>query len=306
MSDLAEGLERYLALRRSLGYKLERAGQVLSDFVVELDNAGISHISTEAALSWAIDTTNPESSWRAQRLSLVRGFARYLHTVDARHEVPPTGLVPRRRGRPLPYLFSAADIEALMGAAARLRSPFQAQTMQTLIGLLAVTGLRVGEAIRLNRTDIDFEAGVITVRDSKGNKSRHVPISPSTRDALLSYLIDWGCYFPDAQAALTTTTGTRLRSSNLGTLFAEVVSLAGLDAKPQGALPRLRGLRHSFAVSALVGFYDSGRDVAAMLPVLSAYMGHVSPASTYWYLSASPELLAAAARRAATNLGGLQ
>lgn len=306
MSDLSEGLEQYLALRRSLGYKLERAGQVLADFVAELENAGISHISTEVASSWAIDTTNPDSSWRAQRLGFVRGFARYLHTVDPRHEIPPTGLVPRRRGRLVPYLFSPADIEALIGAAARLRSPFQSQTMRTLIGLLAVTGLRVGEAIRLNRTDIDFEAGIITVRDSKGNKSRQVPISASTSDALHSYLSDWGCYFPDATAALTTTTGTRLRSSNLGTLFAEVVSFAGLDAKPQGALPRLRGLRHSFAVSALVGFYDSGRDVAAMLPVLSAYMGHVSPASTYWYLSASPELLAAAARRAATNLGGPQ
>lgn len=307
VSELAEGLERYLTLRRSLGYKLERSGQVLADFVAELDNAAISHISTEVALSWAIGTTNPESSWRAQRLGYVRGFARYLHSVDPRHEVPPTGLVPRRRGRLVPYLFSPADIEALMGAAAQLRSPFQAHTMQTLIGSLAVTGLRVGEAIRLNRTDIDFEAGIIKVRDSKGNKSRHVPISPSTRDALLSYLADWGCYFPDAKAALTTTTGTRLRSSNLGTIFAEVVTLAGLEAaKPQGALPRLRGLRHSFAVSALVTFYDSGRDVAAMLPVLSAYMGHVSPASTYWYLSASPELLAAAARRAATNLGGLQ
>lgn len=307
VSELAKDLEEYLALRRSLGYKLERAEQVLADFVAEMDDAGISHISTEFVLSWAIDTTNPESSWRAQRLGLVRGFARYVHGVDPRHEVPPTGLVPRRRGRLVPYLFSAADIEALMGAAARLRSPFQAQTMRTLIGLLAVTGLRVGEAIRLDRTDIDFEAGIITVRDSKGNKSRHVPISPTTRDALHGYLTDWGCYFPDARPALTTTTGTRLRSSNLGTLFAEVVSLAGLDApKPQGALPRLRGLRHSFAVSALIAFYDSGADVAAMLPVLSAYMGHVSPASTYWYLSASPELLAAAARRAATNLGGLR
>jgi integrase/recombinase XerD len=306
VSELAEGLERYLALRRSLGYKLERCGQNLADFVAHLEEAGISHISTESALSWAIDTTNPESSWRAQRLGFVRGFARYLHSVDPRHEVPPTGLVPRRRGRLVPYLFSAADIEALMGAAAQLRSPFQAHTMQTLIGLLAVTGLRVGEAIRLNRTDIDFEAGIITVRDSKGNKSRHVPISPSTTDALLSYLIDWGCYFPKAKAALTTTTGTRLRSSNLGTVFADVASLAGLKTGPQGAMPRLRGLRHSFAVAALVTFYDSGRDVAAMLPVLSAYMGHVSPASTYWYLSASPELLAAAARRAATNLGGLQ
>jgi integrase/recombinase XerD len=306
VSELAEGLERYLALRRSLGYKLERPGQVLADFVAGLDEAGISHITTEIALSWAINTTNPDSSWRAQRLGFVRGFARYLHSADPRHDVPPAGLVARRRGRVLPYLFSSADIQALMDAAARLRSPFQAQTMQTLIGLLAVTGLRVGEAIRLSRTDIDFAAGIITVRDSKGNKSRHVPISPSTSNALLSYLTDWGCYFPNAKAALTTTTGTRLRSSNLGTSFDEVVSLAGLKGGPQGALPRLRGLRHSFAVAALVDFYESDCDVAAMLPVLSAYMGHVSPASTYWYLSASPELLAAAARRASSDLGSPQ
>ncbi len=113
VSDLAEGLEEYLALRRSLGYKLERAGQVLADFVAELDDAGISHISTEVALSWAIDTTSRESSWRAQRLGFVRGFARYLHTVDPRHQVPPIGLVPRRRGRLVPYLFSAADIEGV-------------------------------------------------------------------------------------------------------------------------------------------------------------------------------------------------
>ncbi len=142
MSELAAGLERYLALRRSLGYKLERSGQVLADFVAHLDEEGVSHISTEMALSWAINTTNPDSSWRAQRLGFVRGLARYLHSVDPGHEVPPAGLLARRRGRLLPYLFSPTDIEALMDAAARLASPFRAQTMKTLIGLLAVTGLR--------------------------------------------------------------------------------------------------------------------------------------------------------------------
>jgi integrase/recombinase XerD len=191
----------------------------------------------------------------------------------------------KRRSQKLAISATQQTRERLVFESVKLASPFRAQTMQTLIGLLAVTGLRVGEAIRLNRTDIDFETGIITVRDSKGHKSRHLPISPSTSNALLSYLTDWGCYFPDAIAALTTTTGTRLSSNNLGTTFAEVVSLAGLKTGPQGAAPRLRGLRHSFAVAALVNFYNSGRDVAAMLPVLSAYMGHVSPASTYWYYS---------------------
>lgn len=138
------------------------------------------------------------------------------------------------------------------------------------------------------------------------NKSRDVPISPCTSDALRAYLTDWGCYFPYAQAALTTTAGTRLRPSNLGTVFAEVVAVAGLKAAPHGQPPRLRGLRHSFAVGTLRDFYDSGCDVAALLPVLSAYIRHVSPASTYWYLSAAPDLLGAAARRAQSATGGQQ
>jgi integrase len=296
-------LERYLALRRSLGYKLERAGQVLADFVNFLEAAGESHVTTEAALSWAVNTTNPDSSWRDQRLGCVRGFARYLHSIDPRHQVPPTGLLARRSGRLIPYLFSRHDIEALMAACGQLRSPMQQLTMRTLIGFLAVSGMRVGEAIRLDRTDIDLAAGVVAVRDSKGHKSRDVPISASTTAALADYAKHRDRLFPQAEAAFVSTTGTRLRSNNLGTSFAEVVALTGLEARPGATLPRLRGLRHSFAVSSLVGFYASGRDVAPMLPVLSAFMGHVSPESTYWYLSAAPELLAAAAHRFGRNEG---
>jgi integrase/recombinase XerD len=304
VSELSVSLDEYLALRRSLGYKLERAGQVLGDFVAFLEAAGTSVITTEAALSWAVMTANPDSSWRAQRLGNVRGFARYVHGVDPRHQVPPTGLISRRRGRLLPYLFTPADIEALMAATQHLVSPVRRSTMETLIGFLAVTGLRVGEAIRLNRSDIDFETGVVVVRDSKGGKSRHVPISASTLTALADYAQHRDRLFPDAETAFVSTNGTRLRSQNLGTTFAELASRAGLEARPGGRPPHLGALRHSFAVAALHRFYNSGADVAAMLPTLSAYMGHVSPASTYWYLSAAPELLAAAARRVEQGEGG--
>jgi integrase/recombinase XerD len=297
MSELSVSLDEYLGLRRSLGYKLERAGQVLADFVTFVDAADTSYVSIDAAVGWAIGTVNPDSSWRAQRLGYVRGFARYLHGVDPRHQIPPAGLIPRRRGRLLPYLFSQADIEGLMAATRHLRFRWRHLTMETLIGFLAVTGLRVGEAIRLHRNDIDVEAGVVVVRDSKGHKSRDVPMSPSTCAALSEYATHRDRLFPGADAAFVSTTGTRLRSQNLGTTFAEVVSLAGLEAMPGGRPPRLGGLRHSFAVRALHGFYASGADVTAMVPVLSAFMGHISPASTYWYLSAAPELLAAAARR---------
>ena len=297
MSELRASLDEYLRLRRSLGYKLERSGRVLADFVDFLDGTGATHISVEAAVAWAIQAPGAQSSWRAGRLGMARCFARYLQAIDPRHEVPPTGLIPRRQGRPTPYLFSEADIAAVMAAARRLRAPLRRSTIETLIGTLAVTGLRVGEAIRLDRGDLEIDAGVLVVRNSKGGKSRHVPLAPSTLAALAAYRAHRDQLFPDAHSFFVSTTGTRLRPGNLATVFTELASQAGLEPRAGGRRPRLGGLRHSFAVRTLLGFYTSGADVAAMLPVLSTYMGHVSPVSTYWYLSAAPELLAAAAQR---------
>ncbi len=179
MSALAAALGDYLALRRSLGYKLERAGVVLADFVAHLDQAGAQHVSVELAIDWAMRTSNPDSCWRAQRLGMVRGFARYLHALNPVHQIPPTGLL-HRGGRPEPFLFTDVDIEALMTAAASMRSPLRALTMQTLIGLLAVSGLRVGEVIRVDRDDIDVDRGLIVVRNTKVGRSRHVPLLAST------------------------------------------------------------------------------------------------------------------------------
>jgi integrase len=302
MSELRDSLDEYLRLRRSLGYKLERAGKGLADFVDFLDDTSATHISVGLAVAWAIQAPGAESSWRAGRLAMVRGFARYLKAIDTRHQVPPTGLIPRRRGRPTPYLFSEADIAAVMAAADELRSPLRRSTIKTLIGTLAVTGLRVGEVIRLDRGNLDVDAGVLVVRNSKGGKSRDVPLAPSTLTALVAYRSHRDQLFPDAHSLFISTTGTRLRPSNLGTTFGELVTRAGLEPGAGGQRPRLGGLRHSFAVRTLLGFYASGADVAAMLPVLSSYMGHVSPASTYWYLSAAPELLLAAAQRVEAGL----
>jgi integrase/recombinase XerD len=297
MIELRGSLDEYLTLRRSLGYKLERSGKVLADFVDFLDGTGATHISVEAAVAWAIQAPGAESSWRAGRLGMVRGFARYLQAIDPRHQVPPTGLIPRRRGRPTPYLFSEADIVAVMAAAGELRSPLRRSTIETVIGTLAVTGLRVGEVLRLDRGDLDVNASVLAVRNSKGGKSRHVPLAPTTLAALVAYRAQRDGLFPHAESLFVSTTGSRLRPGNLGTVFGELASRAGLEPRAGGKQPRLGGLRHNFAVRTLLGFYTSGADVAAMLPVLSTYLGHVSPASTYWYLSAAPELLAVAAQR---------
>ena len=176
MSTLRIALNDYLQLRRSLGYKLERTGQVLADFVDYAEWSGTEHIQTDIALSWALLASNSDSRWRAGRLGMVRSFAHYLHAVDPRHEIPPTGLIPRGRGRPAPYLYSQDEVTALMSASRKLRSPLQAATLEVVIGLLAVSGLRVGEVIRLNNDDVDFCDAILTVRFSKGGKSRVVPI----------------------------------------------------------------------------------------------------------------------------------
>jgi integrase len=298
MSTLRTAMADYLALRRCLGYKLERAGRVLAEFVGFAEAQGAQHVTVELAVSWAIRTANPHSRWRAQRLDVVRGFARYLQAHDPDTQIPPHGLIPRGPGRPAPYLYSPADITALMAAAGRLWSPLRAATLETLIGLLAVTGLRVAEAIRLDRADVDVVAGLLRVRDSKFGKSRLVPLHPSTLSALRAYLRLRGrlCPHPATTGLFISTTGTRLRSSNLRTVFADLADRAGVRPR-SGRRPRLGDLRHSMAMATMLRWYAAGDDVQALLPLLSTYLGHANPRSTYWYLSASPELLAAAAQR---------
>jgi integrase/recombinase XerD len=188
--DLGAELDKYLTIRRALGFKLRRAELLLTDFVGYLNNAGIYTITTEAAFAWASLPRNGSTAWWGHRLSAVRGFARHLNAIDPTHQVPPTGLLPAQVRRATPYLYSDADIAALMAAAARLRSPLRAVTLQTLVGLLAVTGLRIGEALRLDRGDVDATAGVIRVRESKFGKSRELPLHPSTVAALLAYVKD--------------------------------------------------------------------------------------------------------------------
>ncbi len=233
MSALAVALEEYLALRRSLGYKLERAGELLVDFVAHLDVTSAEYVTVELALHWAMLAPNPDSCWRAQRLGIVRCFARYLHALDERHQVPPPGLLHPGKGRPAPFLFSQSDVVALMAAARGLRSPLQAVTVETLIGLLAVSGLRVGEAVRLDSDDLDVACGVLAVRSSKLGKSRDVPLHPSTSDALRSYLLRRDVLFarPSSSALFISTTGTRLRTGNLGSVFGEVLRRAGLPPR---------------------------------------------------------------------------
>jgi len=297
-TPLKTALADYLALRRSLGYKLERAGSLLADFITYAEQHGARRITVDLALGWAMLAPNPNSSWRAQRLGVVRGFARYLQAHDPDTEVPPRGLIPRGPGRPTPYLYSQSDITAVMAAAGQLGSPLRAATLETLIGLLAVTGLRPAEVIRLDRGDVDFTSGLLTVRNSKFGKSRLMPLHRSTVTALKNYAAyrDRLCPHPSTAGFFVSTAGTRLRANNLRAVFTDLQKQAGVRPR-SGRRPRLGDLRHSMAVATLLRWYADGDDVQALLPRLSTYLGHVNPRSTYWYLSAAPELLAAAARR---------
>jgi integrase len=306
VSPLRQALAGYLAVRRSLGYKLARPEKLLAQFITYLEDAGAATVTTELALAWATLPAG-DANWHAQRLSVVRGFAAYLHTIDPCAQVPSAGLIPSRRLRATPYLYSDADIAALIGAAASLRFPLRVATYQTLIGLLAVTGMRVGEAIRLDRADLDLAAGVVTVRQAKFGKTRLLPLHPDTTAALRGYLRlrDRLCPHRSTAAVFISPAGTRLLYCNVHATWKLLIASAGLTARSAACRPRIHDLRHSFAVRALLDAYAAGQDGQARLALLSVYMGHVDPGHTYWYLSAAPELLALAGQRLEDHLAGL-
>jgi len=229
----------------------------------------------------------------------VRGFAKHLALVDERTEVPPAGLLPDQSHRATPYLYSTEEVARLVAAAGRLHSPLRRATLSTLVGLLYATGMRVGEALRLDRDDIDLDQGVLVVRGSKFGKSREVLVHDSTAAALGSYAKrrDELCPKASAPAFFVSLAGTRLRYDNFHLAFLGLVRDAGLRPRSATCRPRPHDLRHSFAVSTLIGWYRDGGDVEPRLAQLSTYLGHVHPANTYWYLSAAPELLVLAAER---------
>ena len=299
MSALSSALKDYLALRRSLGFKLERAEKLLGQFVSHCEAAGSDVVTMQLALTWAMLPKSASPNWLGHRLSVVRGFARYVALLDERTEVPPPDVLPARSHRATPYLYAEGEVVSLMEAAGKLRSPLRRATLQTLVGLLYVTGMRVGEAIRLDRDDVDLIRGLLLVRDSKFGKSRELPVHESTTVALRAYARqrDELCPKSSSPAFFVSLAGTRLLYCNVHLAFLGFVRDAGLTPRSPTCRPRPHDLRHSFAVETLTGWYRDGGDVESRLPSLSTYLGHVHPANTYWYLSAAPELLGLAAER---------
>lgn len=305
MSALRAGLADYLALRRGLGYRLVRAEKLLAQFVAHLETSGQGQVTIEAALAWARAPAGGSPDWWGHRLSVARGFAAYLHTLDPAHEVPPADLLAARTGRATPYIYTDAEIAALIGAATGLRAPLRALTLSTLIGLLATTGLRIGEALGLDRSDLDPAEGILAVRAGKFAKARELVLHPTSVGALEEYLAqrDRLCPAPADPALFLSLAGTRLLYCNFHLAFCGLVATAGLVPRSSACRPRPHDLRHTFAVRTLAGWYAAGAEVGALLPALSTYLGHVSPSATYWYLQAAPELLGPAAERLERHLG---
>jgi integrase len=300
MTPLPDALANYLTVRRTLGYKLVRAELLLTQFISYLAEQGVQTVTTKLAVAWATLPAGRDPRWWSYRLSVVRGFAGYLQTLDPATEVPPADVLPAGgTRRATPYLYTEEEILGLIAAASTLRFKLRVATYQTLVGLLAVSGMRIGEAIRLNRDDIDFENELLTVHHSKFDRSREIPLHLSTVNALRSYLRqrDQLCPLPRTPAVFVSITGNRLLYPNVFETFRLLKTHAGLHPRSGACRPRIHDLRHTFAVNTLLDAYRSDGEVQPRLALLCTYLGHVNPSNTYWYLSGSPELLALASRR---------
>jgi integrase/recombinase XerD len=303
MSHLEQALKDYLCIRRSLGFRLRLPGSLLRSFVAFLKAAGASYITTELALRWATQPTPAQPATWAARLGMVRRFASWLRASEPRTEIPPAGLLRYRYRRKTPHIYSDAEIGGLLRCTQRLRSRkgLRAHTFTTLFALLVVTGMRVNEAVGLDRSDADLSLGILQIRRTKFGKSRHVPIHPSTVAALKRYAKVRDRLFAASlsPAFFISEDGKRMTDWKARYTFAKLSQQIGLRAsvKGHGRGPRLHDMRHRFAARTLVRWYRAGLDVERELPKLATYLGHVHVNHTYWYLETVPELLQLATDR---------
>jgi integrase len=298
MTDLRSAVTDYLTLRRQLGFQLRDTERLLNDYVCFCESAGEQHLSTDLAVQWARSVKAHPNRWQ-RRLGVVRGFARYLSTIDPKTEIPSEELLRASLPRVAPYLYSPEDITGLMSAARALTPAVRAASVETIIGLLAVSGLRVGEALALDRVDVDLNDGALHVRAGKQAKQREVPLHETTTTALRDYgrLRDRCVPRPQSPAFFVSPAGTRVEKGAFNATFAKLIGQIGLEGCGQRVRPRPHDLRHSVAVRTLIDWYRDGVNVDRQMPLLSTFLGHVDPASTYWYLQAAPELLALISER---------
>ena len=291
----------YLSLRRSLGFKLEKHDVCLREFISFLKKKGTSRITTKLALQFATRHRSQQPAEWAARLSIVRGFACYRSGADPATEIPPHGLLTNRPPRARPYLYSEDEIHRLLTAAGDLSSSIcslRPRTYYCLLGLLVVTGMRLGEVMNLQLQDIDWSEGVLTIRNTKFGKSRLIPLHPSTQKILAEYAKHRDRFFAGrpVQYFFVSGRGNRLNKGDIHRTFYVLSRQIGLRGPFASRGPRLHDFRHRFAVETLLGWYRCGEEPERRLPVLSTYLGHSHVTDTYWYLTNTPELMAAAGK----------
>jgi integrase len=306
MSALGAHVDDYLRLRRAVGFKLKEEERLLAQLVRYLEAADATTITSELAISWARLPEGVHPNQWAKRLRIARGFAAYLRTIDLTAEIPPPDVFPTRRQRATPYLFSQQDICRLLAEARGLRHPMRAASYEALFGLLAVSGMRIGEAVALEREDVDLDAGLITIRKAKGDRARLVPLHPTAAAALRGYASERDRLRPRARsrAFFISSAGTPVHPNALRQTFREIMTRIGV--RTQDVRPRVHDLRHRFAVQTLIDWQRSSIKIDEHIITLSTYLGHVTPRDTYWYLSASPDLMALAAERVHDRFGGVR
>jgi integrase len=304
MNTLREALTHYLHMRRGLGYQMEDAGRQLPRLVGFLEERGSSRITAALALEWSTSSRTAQPAEWARRLGFARAFARYRIATDPDTEIPPLGLLPHRSKRAKPYLYSDDEVRQLLNAALQLRtdwhwSPIYPWAMHLLIGLMATTGLRISEVLKLDVGDVNLHDNVLTIRGAKLGKTRLVPIHATTGQVLADYLRRRAECFPctTSPSLIVNKKGRRWDQAAVHRTFYAISRHAGLRAPGQSLGPRLHDFRHRFAIRVLTKWYQDGDDPARRLPVLSTFLGHARVADTFWYLSAWPELMSQAMNR---------
>ncbi len=295
MNMLKKAVEDYVSMRRSLGYKLKDAARLLADFVAFYEAQGARHITIPLAVQWARRASASPAEW-ARRLTCVRGFARYWSATDPQTQIPPWSLLPHRPSRARPYLYTDKEIRQLLEAAQRIGG-LRGLMYYCLLGLLSVTGLRMGEVLNLKTKDVDLAQGVLVIVGKFG-KTRLVPIQSSTQKVLAKYLRARDRALGGSPAYFfVSQRGNRLDGGQARRTFYRLSRKVGLRGPTASHGPRLHDFRHRFAAQTLLRWYRSGQDVERRMPVLSTYLGHGHVSDTYWYLTICPELMGLVVKR---------
>lgn len=300
MPDFPDLISDYMHYREVRGLQPSpKTAHLLSQFTTSLptDRDDQLFFTATEALEWANSPIDAHPAWPAMRLSVVRQFALYLAGMDIPVAIPPTRQLPTGSSRAVPFIYTDEEIAALITAAYRLSTPLRAATMATLTGLITVTGMRIGEAVNLDIGDIDSDHGTVLIRHAKFDRERVVCLSPSTITAISTYLalpIRQQFGTQTASPLFVSTRGIRPGMRTIYDAWHRMCAAAGITARA-GARPRIHDLRHTFATNTMIDAYRLGNDPAATLSVLAIWLGHSSPAYTYWYLEAVPGLAASTA-----------